>query len=451
MAEPFCLFDDISQTWNQKKQNSVVKKIVNASCSLSALTAEALSYAPSTSINATVTSKGSSAASNGIGTVTASLSVSHDKLTGVIMHQDTLKAIWKKPESLVGNPILIVSVPGGANSNSRMVASSTGDYPHIVTTPTKFTGQFKCDSKCPMYATYKVCAHTIATAEVSGKLLSFVQWLNKQKRSPNLTGLSMIGISNAAAGKKGGIQKRRQKRKVVSTAAKPIVDRLSVTSPSTSSFSDASSSFPNGSSIPALASSLTSTYPSSLLTQPSLTSSCAQPLYSSGGNVSTPMQITPVTTEPRQQWNLQPSQTYNIMLPSTESPPHQLWNLYVASTQPNHVFVPPHLPTSVPFTLKFLNLRIKICQGCRNLFHPLHDTPPYNLVVFRKECRPYRQVGIVKTPSVLSNAHYHITLSCIRAAEPSFLPSQLVIPPDVAVNLSNEHKQYISLSLGISV
>ena len=175
MAEPFCLFDDISQTWNQKKQNSVVKKIVNASCSLSALTAEALSYAPSTSINATVTSKGSSAASNGIGTVTASLSVSHDKLTGVIMHQDTLKAIWKKPESLVGNPILIVSVPGGANSNSRMVASSTGDYPHIVTTPAKFTGQFKCDSKCPMYATYKVCAHTIATAEVSGKLLSFVQ------------------------------------------------------------------------------------------------------------------------------------------------------------------------------------------------------------------------------------------------------------------------------------
>ena len=72
----------------------------------------------------------------------------------------------------------------------------------MLTTPAKFTGQFKCDSKCPTFATYKMCSHTIATAEVSGKLLTFIQWLNRQNISPNLTKLSMLGIPKGAAGKK---------------------------------------------------------------------------------------------------------------------------------------------------------------------------------------------------------------------------------------------------------
>ena len=33
-AEPFSLFEDVSQKWNQKKHNSLVKKVIDASCSL---------------------------------------------------------------------------------------------------------------------------------------------------------------------------------------------------------------------------------------------------------------------------------------------------------------------------------------------------------------------------------------------------------------------------------
>jgi len=55
----------------------------------------------------------------------------------------------------------------------------------LVTTPAKFSGQFKSDSKCPMCSTYKLCSHTIAVAEVTGKLKEFTQWLIKQKCAPN--------------------------------------------------------------------------------------------------------------------------------------------------------------------------------------------------------------------------------------------------------------------------
>jgi len=94
-----------------------------------------------------------------------------------------------------------------------MVASKTGEYPHLVTTPTKFTAQFKCDGKCAMYAAYKVCSHTVAAAEVNQKLPQFVQWLVKQNMTPNLTNLSTVGIPKGAG--KGGEPRNTRKRRGV--------------------------------------------------------------------------------------------------------------------------------------------------------------------------------------------------------------------------------------------
>ena len=133
-------------------------------------------------------------------------------------------------------------------------------------------------------------------------------------------------------------------------------------------------------------------------------------------------------------------------LPQQMAPPQQMWNSWISP------HLSPHCISPFPFTLKLLTERIRICQGCRIPFHPHSDIPPYNLVVFRKECRPYKgQDGVVKTPSVPSNAHYHVTMPCIRAAEPSFVPGQLVIPPNVHVKLSPAHKEYIFFSLGINI
>ena len=62
-----------------------------------------------------------------------------------------------------------------------------------------------------------------------------------------------------------------------------------------------------------------------------------------------------------------------------------------------------------PFTLKVLSSRIQICQACRIPFHSSITEAPYDLVVARKECRPYKgQGGESKTPSTPSNSHNHV-------------------------------------------
>ena len=60
--------------------------------------------------------------------------------------------------------------------------------------------------------TYKVCAHTIPTAETTGKLQDFMLWLIKQKCAPNLSHLALHGIPKGA-GEKGGIPKITHKQK----------------------------------------------------------------------------------------------------------------------------------------------------------------------------------------------------------------------------------------------
>lgn len=119
-----------------------------------------------------------------------------------------LKEFGKKPSPL-WQIYLIVSVPDGTvSSYSRMVASSSGECPHLETTPIKFSGQFKYDTKCPMFSTYKFCSHTIAAAEVTGKLHESTQWLIKQKCAPNYSTLALHGLPKGAREKGGGTQNK---------------------------------------------------------------------------------------------------------------------------------------------------------------------------------------------------------------------------------------------------
>ena len=105
-----------------------------------------------------------------------------------------------------------------------------------------------------------------------------------------------------------------------------------------------------------------------------------------------------------------------------------------------------------PFTLKVLSARIQICQSCRIPFHSTSTEEPFDLVVARKECRPYKtQGGETKTPSVPSNSHYHVSMQCIRAAEPMFMPQQMVVPEDVYEHLTDVHKGFLFASFGLKI
>lgn len=81
-----------------------------------------------------------------------------------------------------------------------------------------------------------------------------------------------------------------------------------------------------------------------------------------------------------------------------------------------------------PFTLKVLTSHIKIYQGCRIPF--LHtDQAFYDIVVSRKEYRPDKGPdGSLKTPMTPSSSDYHVNMHCLQSVDPSFVPTQLVVP-----------------------
>ena len=85
----------------------------------------------------------------------------------------------------------------------------------------------------------------------------------------------------------------------------------------------------------------------------------------------------------------------------------------------------------------------EICQGCRGTVRAADGSipeAPYNVVVARLEQRPFRDsTGVLKTLSRPSAAHYHVRLTCIRTADPNFVPNSLVIPGDVASILTLQH------------
>ena len=79
-----------------------------------------------------------------------------------------------------------------------------------------------------MFSTYKLRSHTIAVAEVTGKLKGFTQWLIKQRCSPNYSKLALHGLLKGAGEKGGGTQRRKITKQKADVTTKTVVDRLAL-------------------------------------------------------------------------------------------------------------------------------------------------------------------------------------------------------------------------------
>ena len=110
-------------------------------------------------------------------------------------------------------------VPGG-NSKDRMVKSSLGPRPHIITA--KKTGQYACDGQCPNWKSLKVCSHTVAAAEDNHDLDAFIQWLKKAKKVPNMTELVTTNMPKGR-GRKACAPPRKRSKKVHVDTHKTLV------------------------------------------------------------------------------------------------------------------------------------------------------------------------------------------------------------------------------------
>ena len=133
--------------------------------------------------------------------------------------------------------------------------------------------------------------------------------------------------------------------------------------------------------------------------------------------------------------------------------PPQLPSIFSSQTPP---YMTPHPePTTKdlspgPFTLNFINNQIFKCQGCKGQTKTPGASlppPPFDLIVSRMKCRPPN--NSIRVPSNPSNAHYHLRMECLKAADPGFNPLSMVLPHDVKVSV--EHKQLLSSNFGFLV
>ena len=166
------------------------------------------------------------------------LSTSYDKLeitaadSGITtLHQSVLAPMWEKANKLLK---LERGIQRAASSdpNAWCVQSSSSPVPHFITS--KDTGQFLCDSQCPQWVSTKICSHTLAASQVSGKLSNFLSWYTFTNQETNITSLSMLHMPSGR-GRKGGVPKRKRSR------LKPLEPDIVVSRPSLQASSTMSS------------------------------------------------------------------------------------------------------------------------------------------------------------------------------------------------------------------
>ena len=118
-----------------------------------------------------------------------------------------VEGIFRKAKELLLKENAIVPAPG-QSSEARMVLSYTSKVPHMVT-PTK-GGVFSCESSCPNWKSIGICSHSVAVAQVNGKLEDFISAVKKKKKSPNVTAL-VTSTMPKGHGLKGGVPPRTRK------------------------------------------------------------------------------------------------------------------------------------------------------------------------------------------------------------------------------------------------
>ena len=130
----------------------------------------------------------------------ASISISSDDSGITTIPIVVLQDMWRKAGRLISDGTAVTPAPG-SNPKSKMVLSSSSSVPHFV--QYKGNGRFVCDSSCLHWKSSGICSHSIAVAETVGGLSEFLKWFVSSTQAPNITAVSMDGLSSGR-GRKGG-------------------------------------------------------------------------------------------------------------------------------------------------------------------------------------------------------------------------------------------------------
>ena len=335
----------------------------------------------------------------------------------------TLNSMWVKASELLSQENAITLAPG-SDPKARMVISKSQLAPHHVRS--LLDHWYVCDSNCLQWFSSQICSHTVAVAECNSELVDFLDRYVRSGHTPNLSSVAFCGMPRGR-GQKGGRPKRQRTRKNLPPPDNYMSGGGIAYTPSVGN----SEAMPDHNITITQSPQLTVTgvyHPSSFSTSCSFVQSPHSPAYLS-------------KTPPVQPSNQVQAPEFQSPLTQFQFPTYSSQSMIGQNTN--------------PFYLKKLSGNIRICQGCRGslrLASGVIPNPPHDIVVARLEKRQYHDPsGVLKTPAKPSAAHYHPRLSCIKAANPTFVPVSLHIPSDIRLALSFEHIQLLQVELGVYV
>ena len=114
-----------------------------------------------------------------------------------------------------------------------------------------------------------------------------------------------------------------------------------------------------------------------------------------------------------------------------------------AAAGPVHPSQPCIDPTDAgqnPFCVAFIAGNISVCHGCKQRYKK-DLGPPNDICILHEEWRTYMVNGTEQ--SRFGNAYYHVNVRCVNLVWPSFLPSMLVVLPEVERRLLDVHKSLL--------
>ena len=137
--------------------------------------------------------------------------------------EEVLNAITRRAEELLSNPQSIVSAPGSTYDRTYIVESKISSKPHFVSL--EKNGKTTCKD-CPGWKSLKLCSHTVAAAEKSGRLLKYVKWL-KEKGPSRMNITSYVTCDSGKGTGEKGEKPSTARRKGGRTGKRPPVVMIS--------------------------------------------------------------------------------------------------------------------------------------------------------------------------------------------------------------------------------
>jgi hypothetical protein len=337
----------------------------------------------------------------------------------------TLEHVSAKAKVLLNKVDAIIQAPT-ADGQAYMVESGTMAKPHYVSVAKN--GKVTC-TDCPGWSAFKICSHSLAVAEKTGRTADYVKWLRgKGPQRPNLTALITCDSGKGVGKKSRQSATARRKGGRSSNNAPPttVVDRL----PSRPTTTSASINPP-------------SSNPAEVSSQSSLPGGSTNPQHVHGrfyqcttGFYSVPnFDVQPPHHQPTSN-----NQQLQDLQPSNEVRPSMVYPIYSA------------MPFSRPLEgiyvqlLQLCSPLVRTCFGCSQSLKP-HGAiaiEPYDLVLVTKMNREWPDKITGERRQSFQNVYFHINLRCIKMKQPYFSPRMVTTPDSVRAHLTPVHKHFLT-------